>query len=51
MTKMANYAQWSKLATQPGPRDTALGHALEMAALARSVPGCQIFAVCGNHCA
>lgn len=46
MTKMAKYAQWSKLAAKPGQRDTVLGHALEMAALARSVPGCQIFAVC-----
>jgi len=43
---MAKYAQWSKLAAKPGQRDTVLGHALEMAALARSVPGCQIFAVC-----
>ena len=46
MIKMAKYAQWSKLTTQPGQRDAVVGHALEMAALARSVPGCQIFAVC-----
>jgi hypothetical protein len=45
VTAMEKYAQWSKLTTQPGQRDTVVGHALEMAALARSVPGCEIFAV------
>ena len=38
VTTVAKYAQWSKLTAQPGQRDAVLGHALEMAALARSVP-------------
>jgi quinol monooxygenase YgiN len=43
---VARYAQWTILTATPGQRDELAGHALEMAELARTAPGCETFAVC-----